>query len=127
MAEKNLNIVVKHETLASFRKRAVYQARALDRGERIAPAITISFEDPLEMTRFLTERKLTLLRTVREHPGPVSSIARRLRRDRSAVARDIEQLEGLGLVTTILESNPGHGRHRMVAARAGTFRLIAEI
>ncbi len=127
MADKNLNVVVKHETRSAFRRQAVARARDLDRGAGIEPSITITFEDPIEMGRFLTERKLMLLRIIREHPGPVSSIAKRLRRDRSAVARDIEKLEDLGLLRTRLESNPGHGRHRTVAVSARSFRLIAEI
>lgn len=42
------------------------------------------------------------------------------------MARDIEQSEGLGLVKTRLEPDPGHGKLKLVIASANVFHLVAE-
>jgi len=45
------------------------------------------------MARLITTAKLALFRAVRESPGSITELSERLHRDRSAVKRDIDELE----------------------------------
>lgn len=79
------------------------------------------------MMRVLSPAKLKLLRAVKAHPGSIGSLASRLGRDRSAVTREIAQLQRFGLVHVAEEALPGHGRMKKVSAVAGEIRLEAII
>lgn len=94
----------------SFFARGREIARRADAGERIGESFRVTFEDPLELARFLTPARVRLLREIRHREDSVSGLARRLRRDPSAVRRDIGALEKNGLVTRATAINPGHGR-----------------
>lgn len=89
----------------------------------------ISFGDPAEMLEAITPSRIDLIRAVlREQPDSITGLARRVNRDRSAVARDIKVLTSLGLVQADEEVNPGHGRHKLVkSASAGELKLQAVI
>ncbi len=87
----------------------------------------MSFEDPADMLSLLTVSKLELLRAVKEAPGSITLIAARLQRDRSAVKRDVDQLQQAGLVTVEVKTLPGHGRMKEVRATAQRFRLEAMV
>jgi predicted transcriptional regulator len=50
-----------------------------------------------------------------------------LNRDARAVSRNVELLEQFGLLRTCYETNPGHGRRRIVEPRAEKFHLIATV
>ena len=50
-----------------------------------------------------------------EAPGSITDIAARLQRDRSAVKRDLDELEQVGLVTIAEKVLPGHGRMKEAA------------
>ncbi len=58
----------------------------------------ISFEDPADVMKLITATRLALFRAVKEAPGSITEIAARLHRDRSAVKRDLDELEHVGLV-----------------------------
>jgi len=77
--------------------------------------------------RLITSARLALFRAVKEMPGSITDIAERLHRDRSAVKRDIDELERAGLVTIADKVLPGHGRMKEVRATANRFRLQAEV
>ena len=51
----------------------------------------------------------------------------RLHRDRSAVKRDVDEMERAGLVTITEKVLPGHGRMKEVRVVANRFRLQADI
>jgi predicted transcriptional regulator len=80
------------------------------------PMRTISFEDTEDLVKFLTENKLSLLSTVRKKPFSISDLAKALHRSRSAVDKDIQLLESVGILKSEYVINPGHGRCRMVTA-----------
>jgi len=101
-------------------------AQAADRGEAITPERIISFEDPTDLAKLITTTRLALFRTVKDSPGSISDIAARLHRDRSAVKRDLHELEQAGLVTIAEKRLPGHGRMKEVRATAAKFQLRAE-
>jgi len=61
-------------------------------------SITISFAKPEDVLRFMTERRLRLLRAVRKHPGSIKELASSVHRKPDAVAKDLRLLEEAGLV-----------------------------
>jgi len=115
------------DTVDGFFTRARERARKLDRGERVTPEIVISFEDPADLLRVLSVQRIRLLRLAKKKPMPVSDLAGRLKRDPRAVSRDVDLLEEFGLLRSRYETNPGHGRRRIVDARASEYQLHAAI
>jgi predicted transcriptional regulator len=93
-------------------------AKLADQGKRIPHERTISFEDPEDLARLITTAKLVLFREVRECPGSITDLSQRLHRDRSAVKRDVDELERIGLVEVEDMPFPGHGRRKEVRAVA---------
>jgi predicted transcriptional regulator len=61
------------------------------------------------------------------NPTLFTQISERLHRDRSAVKRDVDELERAGLVTIADKVLPGHGRMKEVRATANRFSLQAEV
>ena len=90
----------------------------------LAAEITLSFECG-DLVRVLSAERIRLLNASRQHPAGVSELARRLKRDPRAVSRDVDLLEKFKLLRTRYDDNPGHGRRRLVEARAAKYRLIA--
>jgi len=102
--------------------------RSADKGEKIKQRIkTLSFEDPMEMLHFLSITKLTLIRRIRQHPDSITNLARDTHRKVSAVTRDVNELEKVGIVKTYSAVNPGHGRHRIIELTAKQLKLEASI
>jgi len=124
---KRSKITVTTETSDGFFKRVLRNAARLDRGEAIAPGITISFEDPLEMLEVLTSERVRLLRKAKSGAAPVADLASSLKRDVRAVSRDVDRLEKAGLLRTSFQTNPGHGRRKVVEPVAREFRLTANL
>ena len=118
---------IKTGTEDDFFKRGRELARAADRGEPLPDERIISFEDPADVMKLVTAARLALFRTVKEMPGSITEIAERLHRDRSAVKRDLDELERAGLVTIADKVLPGHGRMKEVRATANRFSLQAEV
>ena len=114
-------------TAREFFERGRKYARHARSGKRLLESRLITFEDPADMMRVLSPAKLKLLRAVRAHPGSIGSLASRLGRDRSAVTREIAQLQRFGLVHVAEEVLPGHGRMKKVSPVAGEIRLEAVI
>ncbi len=121
------NLIVKTGTEKDFFKRGRQLARAADRGERLPDERIISFEDPADVMKLITTARLALFRSVKEMPGSITEISERLHRDRSAVKRDVDELERAGMVTVAEKVLPGHGRMKEVRATAHRVSLQAEI
>lgn len=109
-------------TADAFFARGRDMARRADKDGTVESSFRLTFEDPLDMSRFLTPARVRLIKAVRQHEDSVSGLARRLRRDPSSVRRDINTLEKAGLVTRTEDINPGHGRVMIV--RPATDRRI---
>jgi predicted transcriptional regulator len=107
--------------------RARKRAQAMDRGEMPAPGITISFEDPADLLEILTSERVRLLRRVKEESQQISALAAGLKRDVRAVSRDVSLLERAGLLRTSYQTNPGHGRRKMVESVAQEYKLVANL
>ncbi len=110
-----------------FFDRVRSNAAKLDRGEAIRPAITITFEDPLEMLQVLTAERVRLLRKAKAGAVSISDLASGLKRDVRAVSRDVVRLEKAGLLRTTYRINPGHGKHKVVEPVASEYALMATI
>lgn len=79
----------------------------------------------MEMLHFLSEKKMQLINVIRKHPDSITNIAKITKRNRAAVYRDIYEMERFGLVKTHEETNPGHGRHKIVELVAPSLKLEA--
>lgn len=122
---KNINVGT--GTTDAFFERSLNRARKLDRGEKLAAEMRLTFEDPADLVRALTAQRVRVLHAVRKKPAPVSDLAVVLKRDRTAVKRDVKILTSLGLVRTHEEINPGHGRRKIVEPLALKYELVATI
>lgn len=120
-------LTIKTGTEADFFKRGRTLAQSADKGEPLPDERIISFEDPADVMKLITSARLALFRTIKEMPGSITQISERLHRDRSAVKRDIDELERAGLVTVDEKTFPGHGRMKEVRATADRFSLQAEV
>ena len=120
-------LILKTGTEQDFFKRGREIAKAADLGKPIPEESIISFEDPADVTKLSTTARLALFRAIKECPGSITQISTRLRRDRSAVKRDIDELERAGLLLVSTKTLPGHGRMKEVRAAASQFNLQAVI
>jgi predicted transcriptional regulator len=120
-------LTIKTGTEEEFFKRGRMLAKSADRGEQLPDERIVSFEDPADVIKLITTARLALFRAVKEMPGSITEISERLHRDRSAVKRDVDELERAGLVTVAEKVLPGHGRMKEVRAIANRFSLQAEV
>ncbi len=111
-------LTIKTATEDNFFQRGRELSKALDRSESIVAERIVSFEDPVEVIKLITESRLALFRAVKESPGSITQISQRLHRDRSAVKRDVDALERAGLVSISNKVLPGHGRMKEVCVTA---------
>jgi predicted transcriptional regulator len=122
---KNLNVST--GTAEDFFARSLKRARGLDRGEKLPAQIRLTFEDPADLLRVLTAQRVRVIHAVRMRPAPVTDLAIVLKRDRTAVKRDVKILASFGLVRIHEETNPGHGRRKTVWPLASRYELVATI
>ena len=118
---------IRVEGTEQFFARGRRLAKALDRGERIPPSRIIAFEDFESLLQVLTKKRLLLLRQLRQTPGSISELARKLKRDRSAVTRDVQMLERYGVIEVTEKPLAGHGRQKVVTPVARDIRLTARL
>jgi len=114
-------------TADAFFRRSTARGRKLDRGEKLLPEMRLTFEDPADLLRVLTTQRVRVLDAVRKNPAPVSELATVLKRDRTAVRRDVRILMTFGLLNTREETNPGHGRRKIVGPMASKCELVTTI
>ena len=120
-------ITIKTGTEAGFFARGNALGKLADQGQRIAYEAVLSFEDPSDMLRLLTQGRLAVLGAVREQPDSITGVALRLGRDRSSVKRDVDALERAGILLVDSMILPGHGRMKQVRPAAARLRLQATV
>ncbi len=128
--KKSFKLVkVKIGSVKDFFDSAKKTMRAADQGKSLPKRCAIlTFVDPSEMLHFLSASKIKLINNIRKHPDSITNIAKAINRPRSAVRRDIHEMESVGIVKTHEETNPtGHGKHKIVELVASTLKLEAYI
>jgi predicted transcriptional regulator len=120
-------VIVRTGTAESFFRRARSAARRADEGEAFHGAITLSFEDPQRMFAVLSAARRDLVRAVISKPMTVADLTRALKRERTAITKDVKVLEAAGLVRTRREPNPGHGVKVMVQAAARRIDMVVTL
>ena len=125
--KRKVRVSVTADGAAGFFRLAGEHARKLDRGATLAPEITVTFDSVGDLLRVLSAERVRLLRVSRERATPISDLANGLDRDTRAVSRDVDLLEFFGLLRTRYETNPGHGRRRIVEPPAARYQLTATI
>lgn len=118
-----MRTTIKVASTDEFFNRGKKIARLADQGKSIPHERIISFENPEDLARLITTAKLVLFREVKECPGSITDLSQRLHRDRSAVKRDVDELERIGLVEVEDIPFPGHGRKKEVRAVAAQVLL----
>lgn len=116
---------IRVERVDSFFERGRKLAKAADRGNVIPSSRVVAFEDVGSLLHVLTEKRVLLLRQVNETPTSISVLAKKLKRDRSAVTRDVQVLEHFGVIQVTEKPLPGHGRQKWITPLAGQIHLTA--
>lgn len=127
MRKSSKNLTITAGGTDEFFDRSISRARKLDRKEEFPAEMRLTFEDPADLLRALTPQRVRVICAVRKRPAPVSDLAAILKRDPSAVKRDVRVLTSLGLLRTQEEKNPGHGRRKIVEPYASRYELVAMI
>lgn len=122
-----MKATIRTDGLEGFARRAKARATKLDRAESIDTEVTLTFADPLDMLNVLTANRVRLVDVARKQKHSVSSLAAALKRDPKSVRRDVIKLEQVGMLRTYEETNPGHGRVRIVAPIAARVELRASL
>ena len=116
---------IRVERVDSFFERGRKLAKAADRGNAIPSSRVVAFEDVESLLHVLTEKRVLLLRQVSQTPTSISLLAKNLKRDRSAVSRDVQVLERFGVIQVTEKPLPGHGRQKWIAPLAAEIHLTA--
>ena len=98
---------IRVESVDSFFERGRKLAKAADRGARIPSSRVVAFEDVKDLLGLLTAKRVLLLKQVKETSSSIGTLARKLNRDRSAVARDVQMLERFGVLHVTEKPYPG--------------------
>jgi predicted transcriptional regulator len=109
----------------AFFERGRKLAKAADRGDAIPPSCVVAFEDVGSLLHVLTAKRVLLLKQVNQTPTSISVLAKRLKRDRSAVTLDVQILERFGVIQVTEKPLPGHGRQKWITPLADEIQLTA--
>ena len=107
---------IKIESTDEFFSRGKAIASLADKGLLKKESKIVSFEHAEDLAKVVSAAKIDLYRAIRLKSGSISEIAQRLKRDRSAVKRDIDVLQSIGLVELHTLKNAGHGTKKEVVA-----------
>jgi predicted transcriptional regulator len=118
---------IRVERAEVFFERGRSIAGLADRGGPIPPSRIVAFEDVESLLHVLTEKRVLLLKQVKETPASITVLARKLKRDRSAVVRDIQLLERFGVIQVSERVLPGHGKQKWIAPAGREILLTAEL
>lgn len=122
-----MKITIRTDGYEAYKQRSLERARMIDRGERIKPSRSITFESAEHMLECLSAERVRLCEVARTDVFTVTSLAAALGRDPRSVRRDIQKLEQYGIVRTREQVNPGHGRVKIVEPVARKIELRASI
>ena len=118
---------IRVEPVGAFFERGRKLARLADHGDPIPPSRVVAFEDVESLLHVLTEKRVLLLKQVKETPSSISDLAKKLKRDRSAVTRDVQVLERFGVLQVTAKPLAGHGRQKWVQPVGREIQLTAHL
>ena len=116
---------IRVEGVDRFFERGRKLARVADRGDTIPSSRIVAFEDAESLLHVLTEKRVLVLKQVKETPASIGMLAKKLKRDRSAVSRDVQILERFGVIQVTEKTLPGHGRQKWITPLASEIYLTA--
>ncbi len=120
-------VVIRTDDVKGFFARAKDAARRADDGETFQGKVTLSFEDPQKMFAVLSEGRRRLILEVMHEPRTINELTHRLRRNRSAITKDVGLLEKMGLIVSQRQANPGHGIQKVVRSIALKIEMVATL
>ncbi len=120
-------VVVRTDDVEGFFARAKEAAHRADQGKAFDGRVTLSFEDPQQMFAVMSQARRKLMLAVMHEPQTISQLSSRLRRNRSAITKDVGVLEKFGLIVSNREVNPGHGIQKVVCAVAPKIEMVATL
>ena len=118
-------VEIRIEKVEAFFERVRRVARLADSGAPIPPSRIVAFEDVELLLHVLTAKRVSLLKQVRQAPESISGLARKLKRDRSAVTRDVQLLQSYGVLEVKEKPLAGHGRQKWITPVSSDLQLIA--
>ena len=116
---------IRVERVDSFFERGRKLAKSADQGKAIPYSRVVALEDVESFLHVLTAKRVLLLKQIQETPTSISVLAKKLKRDRSAVTRDVRVLERFGVIQVTEKPLPGHGRQKWITPLAGEIQLTA--
>lgn len=122
-----MKLTIRTDGFEGHMGRASARAKQMDRGERLTPERSITFESPLDLLEALSTERVRLFELTKTKEFTVTSLAKALGRDPKSVRRDVMKLVRVGMLRTREEINPGHGRVKIVEPVAERFELKATI
>lgn len=120
-------LIIRTDDASGFFVRAKAAARKADRGGKFAGTVTLSFENPKRMFAVLSESRRQLMIEIMRESRSINELTHRLRRNRSAITKDVGMLEKMGLVVCQRRTNPGHGIEKVVRSVAPRIELVATL
>ncbi|MBM4202050.1 MAG: HTH domain-containing protein [Gammaproteobacteria bacterium] len=120
-------VIVRTGEVAGFFDRAREAARRADRGEAFEETVTLTFEDPQQLFTVLSAGRRQLMLEILQAPKTIGELSESLHRNRSAVTKDVQLLEKLGLVISERQANPGHGIQKRVRSIAPKIEMVATL
>ena len=116
---------IRVERVDKFFERGRTLAKLADQGGLIPASRVVAFEDVESLLHVLTEKRVLLLRQVKQTPTSITVLAKTLKRDRSSVTRDVQVLERFGVIQVTEKPLPGHGRQKWITPLADEIHLTA--
>ncbi|CAM3675897.1 HTH domain-containing protein [Polynucleobacter antarcticus] len=118
-------VVIRTGDIDSFFSKAKKAAKRADQNEVLDGTITLTFEDPQELFKILSDARRKLMREIMNQPKSINELSSKLHRDRAAITKDVGLLEKAGLLVSQRRPNPGHGIEKIVRAVAPTIQMVA--
>jgi len=109
-------VTIKTGSDADFFKRGVVISRALDACKPAPSKLILTFEDPSDLIKLISGARLNLFRAIMKEPGSITALAKRLKRNRSTVKRDIDAMQAAGMIIVREKVQPGLRRIKVVCA-----------
>ena len=120
-------VVIRTGDVNAFFARAKEAAHRADRGQVFEGTVTLAFEDSQRMFAVLSETRRRLMLEVMREPQTINELTQRLNRNRSAITKDVDLLEKIGLVVSQRQVNPGHGIQKVVRSIAPKIEMVATL